>query len=168
MIRRLLFITFLIALPIASVFAQKRPDFSGTWKLNLANSNFGILGGPTSRTDVIIHKGPSLSSSTTEDNVQGKQQYRINYTTDGKESVNKLGPYEVKSTLKWVGSKLVISSRFIYSNVNITSEVTWTLSPDGKTLTTNTHFKGDLGDSSQKLVFEKQEVVAPTPANAAP
>lgn len=168
MIRRLLSVTFLLALPIACVFAQQKPDFSGTWKLNLAKSDFGLLGGPTSRTDVISHKGASLSSSTVADSVQGKQEYKINYTTDGKEAVNKLGPYEVKSILKWAGGNLVISSRFIFNNVNITSEATWTLSPDGKTLTVNTDFKGALGDSSQKLVFEKQEVAAPTAANAAP
>lgn len=161
MIRRLLSVTFLLALPIASVFAQQKPDFSGTWNLNVAKSDFELLGGPTSRTDVIVHKGASLSSSTMEVNVQGKQEYKINYTTDGKEAVNMLGPYQVKSILRWVGRNLVISSRFIFNNVDIRSEATWTLSPDGKTLTINTHFKGALGDHSQKMVFEKQEVAAP-------
>lgn len=156
MIRRLLSITFLLALPIASVFAQQKPDFTGTWKLNVAKSDFGLLGGPTSRTDGIIHQGASLSISTIADDVQGKQQYKINYTTDGKEAINKLGPYEVKSILKWSGRNLVISSRFIYNNVNITSEATWTLSPDGKTLTIKTDFKGALGNHSQRLVLEKQ------------
>ncbi|MGI9066733.1 MAG: hypothetical protein ACR2HX_10050 [Pyrinomonadaceae bacterium] len=156
MIRRLLSITFLLALSIASVFAQQRPDFSGTWKLNVAWSDFGILGGPNSRTDVIIHKGRSLSNSITADSVQGRQEFKMNYTTDGKQAVNKMGPLEIKSTLKWVGNSLVISSRFIVNNADISSEATWTLSPDGKTLTTSTRFKGSLGDSSQKLVFEKQ------------
>ncbi len=156
MIRRLLSITFLLALSIASVFAQQRSNFSGTWKLNVARSDFGILGGPNSRTDVIIHKGLSLSNSITADSVQGRQEFKMNYTTDGKQAVNEMGPLGIKSTLKWVGNSLVISSRFIVNNADISSEATWTLSPDGKTLTTSTRFKGSLGDSSQKLVFEKQ------------
>ena len=34
----------------------------------------------------------------------------MNYTTDGKQAVNKMGPLGIKSTLKWVGNSLVISS----------------------------------------------------------
>jgi hypothetical protein len=156
MIRRLLSVTFLLALPIASVFAQQKPDFSGTWVLNVANSEFGILGGPNSRIDVISHKGSSLSDDITAVAPQGKQEYKNNYTTDGKQAVNKLGTLEIRSTAKWLGRNLVISSKYVVNNANISSEATWTLSPDGKTLTMTTRFKGSVGDTSQKLVFEKQ------------
>jgi hypothetical protein len=156
MIRRLLAITFLLALPIAGVFAQQKPDFSGTWKLNLAKSFLGELGGPNSRTDVIIHKAQTLSVSTVAASLHGKEEYKLDYTTDGKESINILSPYQVKSIVKWVGGNLVISSRFVYRNLNITSEATWTLSPDGKTLTIKTNVKGDLGNHTQRFVLEKQ------------
>lgn len=165
MIRKLLSITFLIALPLVSVFAQGKTDFSGTWKLNVAKSDFGVLPGPTSRTDVITHKDPSLSDSVTAESAQGKQEYTVNYTTDGKEVVNTIGPREIKSTLKWAGSNLVISSKFVYNDSDVTSEVTWALSPDGKTLTINAHFNSPMGEADQKFVYEKQEgAVAPTPA----
>jgi hypothetical protein len=165
MIRKLLSITFLIALPLVSVFAQQKTDFSGTWKLNVAKSDFGVLPGPTSRTDVITHKEPSLSDSVTAENAQGKQEYTVNYTTDGKEVVNKIGPREVKSTVKWAGSNLVISSKFVYNDSDVTSEVTWALSPDGKTLTINAHFNSPMGEADQKFVYEKQEGgAATTPA----
>lgn len=167
MIRRLLFVTFLLALPIASVFAQQKPDFSGTWTLNVAKSDFGDLGGPVRRTDVIIHKSPSLSSDIAADTIQGKQVFKTNYTTDGKETVNKMGTVEIKSTAKWVGNNLVISSTYVLG-VPVSSEATWTLSLDGKTLTMSTRFKGSLGDTAQKLVFQKQEVASSTPATAAP
>src|SRR5882762_9545504 len=120
MIRKLLSITFLLALPLITVVAQQKPDFSGTWKLNVAKSDFGVLGGPDSRTDVITHKDPSLSDSVTADGAQGKQQYTANYTTDGKEALNKIGPREVKSTLKWAGSNLAISSKFVYNDMDVT------------------------------------------------
>ena len=167
MIRRLLSVTFLLALPIASVFAQQKPNFSGTWTLNVAKSDFGILGGPNSRTDVIIHKGPSLSNVIVANTQQGKQEFKHNYTTDGKATVNQLGTVEIKSTAKWVGSNLVISSTYIL-NAPVSSEARWTLSPDGKTLTISTRFKGSLGNTSQNLVFEKQEAAASTAAKAAP
>ena len=87
MIRKLISITFLIALPLVSLLAQQKPDYSGTWKLNVAKSDFGPLPGPDSRTDVITHKEPSISNSVTAETAQGKQQYTVNYTTDGKEAV---------------------------------------------------------------------------------
>lgn len=165
MIRRLLSITFLIAMPLVSVFAQQKTDFSGTWKLNVAKSDFGVLPGPTSRTDVITHKDPSLSDSVTAESAQGKQEYTANYTTDGKEVVNKIGPREVKSTVKWAGSNLVLSSKFVYNDMDVTGEATWALSPDGKTLTINAHFNSPMGEADQKFVYEKQDsAAAPTPA----
>ena len=169
MISKFVSITILIALPLVSAFAQQKPDFSGTWKLNVVKSVFGQLPGPESRTDVITHKEPSLSNSVTAEGAQGKQEYTVNYTTDGKEALNKVGPREIKSTLKWAGSNLVISSKFLFNDMDVTSEATWVLSPDGKTLTIDTHFTSSMGEADQKYVFEKQEGGAPaTPAKAAP
>lgn len=157
MIRKLLSLTILLALPLVSSLAQQKPDFSGTWKLNVAKSEFGQFPGPVSRTDVITHKEPSLSNNVTAEGAQGKQQYTVSYTTDGKEALNKIGPREVKSTLKWVGSNLVISSKFNYNDMDVNSEATWSLSADGKTLTISAHFVSSMGEADQKFVFEKQE-----------
>jgi hypothetical protein len=168
MIRKTVLITFLVALPLMSVFAQPKTDFSGTWKLNVAKSDFGMLGGPTSRTDVITHKEPSLSDSVTAEGPQGKMQYSTSYTTDGKEAVNQVGEREVKSTLKWVGSDLVFSSKLTYNDMPVTGGATWALSPDGKTLTVTAHYTSAMGDADQKFVFEKQEAAAATPAKATP
>jgi hypothetical protein len=168
MIRKLLSISFLLALPLVSVFAQPKTDFSGTWKLNVAKSDFGMLGGPTSRTDVITHKDPSLSDSVTAEGAQGKLAYVVSYTTDGKEAVNKIGEREIKSTVKWSGNDLVVSSKLTYNDMPVTGEATWVLSPDGKTLTVTAHFTSSMGDADQKFVFEKQEAAAVTPAKATP
>jgi hypothetical protein len=161
MIRKLVLISTLIALPLLSALGQQKPDFSGTWKLNVAKSDFGQLGGPTGRIDVITHKEPSLSDSVTVETAEGKQEYIANYTTDGKEATNKIGPREVKSTLKWVGSDLKINAKFLYNEMEVTGDYTWSLSPDGKTLTINAHFTSSMGDADQKFVFEKQEGGAP-------
>lgn len=157
MISKLLAIAFLIALTAAATFAQPKPDFSGTWKLNVAKSDFGALGGPDSRTDVITHKEPSLIDEVTAEGAQGKQQYTVKYTTDGKEVTNQMGPREVKSTLKWEGASLVISSKFTYNEAEVNAQLTWSLSADGKTITINVHYASSLGDVDQKITLEKQE-----------
>ena len=157
MIRKLLSITFLLAMPIFTVVAQQKPDFSGTWKLNVAKSEFGVLPPLESRTDVITHKDPSLSDSVTQEGAEGKQQYTTNYTTDGKEVVNQIGPREFKTTVKWVGSSLTLTSKFVYEGADVVGESTWTLSSDGKTLTVNIHYASSLGEVDQKFVYEKQD-----------
>jgi hypothetical protein len=157
MIRKLLLIACLIALPLVPAFAQQKPDFSGTWKLNVAKSDFGPLPGPDSRTDVITHKDPSMTDEVVAEGAQGKQQYTAKYTTDGKEVTNQIGPYDVKSTLKWDGSNLVISAKFKISDADVTAQSTWSLSADGKTITINAHFVSAMGEADQKIVLEKQD-----------
>ncbi len=159
-----------IALVVAALFniaafAQK-PNFSGTWKLNLAKSDFGPLPAPTSRTDVIEHNDPNLKDSSNADTAQGKQEYTANYATDGKEVTNKMGPREVKSTATWEGNNLVVNSKTSFNDNDITIKSIWTLSDDGKTLTQNVHFTSPMGEADQKAVYEKQEGGAVTSAAA--
>ena len=167
MIRKLISITFLIALPLVSVFAQQKTDYSGTWKLNVAKSDFGALPGLTSRTDVITHKEPSISNHVTADGGQGKLDYTVNYSTDGKEVTNTIGEFVVKSTAKWEGNNLVVNSKFKINDADVEVVSTWALSADGKTLTISAHISSTMGETDQKLIYEKQESGAtPAPAKA--
>jgi hypothetical protein len=113
MMRRLLSITFLIALPLVSVFAQQKTDYSGTWKLNVAKSDFGVLPGPSSRTDVITHKEPSITNHVTAEGEQGKLDYTVSYSTDGKEVTNTVAERVSKSTAKWDGNNLVVNTKLM-------------------------------------------------------
>jgi hypothetical protein len=151
----------------ASLAAQSKPNFSGTWKLNVSKSDFGPLPGPDSRTDVIEHNDPVLKVNTSAEGAQGKQNFILTYTTDGKEVVNKQGPREIKSTAVWDGSNLVFNSKFSFNDNDVTIKNVWTLSADGKTLTENAHLSAQMGEADQKMVFEKQDggaVTATIPA----
>lgn len=163
--RRILTALFIAALFNIAAFAQK-PNFSGSWKLNVAKSDFGPLPAPESRTDVIEHSDPNLKDAVVAQSAQGKQEFTANYSTDGKEVSNKLGPREVKSTATWEGNNLVMNSKTSFNDNEITVKSTWTLSEDGKTLTQNVHFTSPMGEADQKLVYEKQEGGAPATATA--
>lgn len=164
MIRKLISIGFLIALAGVSAFAQeKQPNFSGTWKMNVSKSDFGVLGGPDSRTDVITHKDLAITDEVTAEGAQGKQQYTVKYTTDGKECINQINGREVKSTLKWDGKTLVITSHLVFNDNDVDARGTWSLSEDGKTLTIAVHYASAMGETDQKFLLEKQEPAA-TPA----
>jgi hypothetical protein len=161
MIRKLLSIAFLLGLLSTTVLAQQKPDFSGTWKLNVAKSDFGNFPGPSSRTDEITHKEPAIAVNVNLEGPQGKLQFTANYTTDGKEVTNKMGDREVKAVARWDGNNLLINSKFNINDAPVTATATWSLGADGKTFTINVHFTSAMGDVDQKLVFEKQESVAP-------
>ncbi|HYL35577.1 MAG TPA: hypothetical protein VEV17_06675 [Bryobacteraceae bacterium] len=133
------------------------PNYSGTWKLNVEKSDFGPLPPSNSRTDVIVHNDPNLKQQTTDDGAQGKQEYTLNMTTDGKEATNNTGDVEVKNTASWEGANLVVGTKLSVQGTDIAVKSTWLLSPDGKTLTQNAHIAaGALGELDQKMVFEKQ------------
>jgi hypothetical protein len=150
-----------------SMLAQTKPNFSGTWKLNVAKSDFGPLPAPDSRTDVITHNEPTIKIDVDQKGGQGDFAGTINYTTDGKEATNHMGPREVKSTLAWEGSNLVVNSKLLISDAEITVKNVWTLSDDGKTLTQNAHITSPMGELDTKMISEKVDAGAVT-AKATP
>jgi hypothetical protein len=160
-------VTALAAVAFAASLAAK-PNFSGTWTLNVAKSDFGALPGPTSRTDVIDHNDPVLKDAVTQETQQGPQNATLNYTTDGKEVTNQQGPLAVKSTLTWDGDNLVVNSTTSMQGNDITIKQVWTLSADQKSFTQKIHLAAAaMGETDQVLVFEKGAGGAAAPAPTA-
>jgi len=161
-----------------SMIAQSKPNFSGTWKLNLAKSDFGPLPAPDSRTDVIDHNDPTMKINTTQSGGQGDMTATLTYTTDGKEATNQIATREIKSTATWQGGTLVVNSKLMFNDAEVTIKSVWTLSEDGKTLTQDSHITSPMGELDQKQVFEKQDgstvakaapaAIVATPASAGP
>jgi hypothetical protein len=155
-----------------SMFAQSKPNFSGTWKLNVTKSDFGPVPAPDTRTDVIDHSDPALKVSTSvTGGPQGNMEATSNYTTDGKEATNHMGPREVKATVVWDGPKLVVNAKTTYQEAELGIKSIWILSDDGKTLTQNVHFTTPMGEADQTLIYDKQDAGAATaaaPAKATP
>ena len=134
-----------------------RPNYSGVWKLNPAKSDFGVLPGPDSQTSTIEHSDPALKVAVVQESAaQGKQEFQLNLTTDGKEATNHAGGAEVKSTAGWEGNNLIVNSKLTIQDNEVTLKSVYSLSPDGKTMTVNTHLASAMGETDQKMVFEKQ------------
>ncbi len=152
----------------ASLAAQSKPNFSGTWKLNVDKSDFGVLPPSNSRTDVIDHQEPNLTDNVSDDGAQGQQNYSLTMTTDGKEVTNKPGGLEIKSTAAWAANNLVVNAKLQFQGSDVAIKTTWSLSDDGKTLTESAHLESPLGETDQKMVFEKQEGAASAVAGMKP
>jgi hypothetical protein len=158
MFRKLTIASMLMIAFAISAAAQGKTDFTGTWKLKVDKSDFGMMPAPASRTDKIEQTAAGIKDTVDVRSAQqGKQAYTINYTTDGKEVVNNVGGRDIKSTATWDGALLVISSKFKFQDSDVDAKSNWSLSDGGKTLTLMHHYTSSMGEMDQKLVFEKQE-----------
>lgn len=153
---RLLALT-LLTVAVALVQAQAKSDYSGTWKLDVGKSDLGPMPPPESEVHTIQHQDPDLKVHVVSTGgPQGDMDYNVNYTTDGKECVNKVGENEFRSTLKWEGDDLVIDVKGAFNGTDFTAQDKWTLADGGKTLNVARHFSSSMGELDVKLVFAKQ------------
>jgi len=150
--------------------AADKPDFSGSWKMNPSKSDFGPMPAPDKLERNIKHADPTLSMSSVTVGAQGEMKTEETYTTDGKESVNKIGGAEIKSVAAWDGDKLVIKSKREVQGMEISIVQNWSLSGGGKVLTVVTNASTPQGDFVLTAVLEKQDggsATAAAPAAAA-
>lgn len=140
----------------AFAYAADPVNLSGDWKMNAARSDFGQRPAPEKLERKIAHEGVNLTIATTMSSPMGESNTETKYTTDGKECVNTTRMGEVKSTLKWEGKVLVVSSKFSVQGNEITSVDRWSLSEDGKELTVDTNLTAPMGQMTMKTVMEKK------------
>jgi len=152
--RRLAILTTILLLAAIPLLAA--PNFSGTWKLNTAKSDFGQMPAPDSMTRTIKHDEPTLKIHTKQSGQMGEMEMDSTYTTDGKESSNQMMGNEVKSTAKWDGDTLVIDSKGKFGDNDFTMNQKWVLAADGKTMTVTQKFSSSMGEGEAKLLLEKQ------------
>ncbi len=134
------------ALPLAAA-----PNFSGSWMLNVSKSQYGQFPAPEVMLRTVTMQGTELKMSTYQKGAQGEVTTELTYTTDGKPSVNGANT----GTAAWYGETLVIESSREAQGAKLSQRDSWTISPDGKTLTVDTHIKLPNGEFNVKQVFEK-------------
>jgi hypothetical protein len=154
--RRPAIFTVVLALAVTALaFAQAKPDFSGTWKLDPAKSEMGQAGGPPGGG-----RGPGMGTVTvkqtatelTREMARGERTMSMTYKLDGTESTNTMGPTTAKSTASWNGDSLVIKTTRETPNGAMETTETWTLGAGGKELTIVS--QGPRGE--RKMVYVKQ------------
>jgi uncharacterized lipoprotein YehR (DUF1307 family) len=155
----MILLAVILLLPLTAV-AQDKPNFSGKWGLDTRKSDFGEFPVPDSQTNVIEHKGTSIKLTQTikgDAITGGVASTERHYTTDGKESSNKVGQQELTSICKWDGNKLVIDTKLQSPDGPVEIKDSWELADGGKRLVVARMFKGPQGERGQRLVFNSQE-----------
>jgi hypothetical protein len=169
MLRKVLIGALAVAGIAATGFAQGKPDFSGTWKLNVGKSDFGPVPGPSAQTDVIEQNGQTIKIAVTAETEMGKLQYTQTLTTDGREvtiAPDAPGAHpNPEVTLQsvaaaWNGSTLDVSQKLTYGSDPVTGVSHYTLSADGKVLTISSDYQSAMGEAQRTFVFEKQDASA--------
>lgn len=153
-----LFVYIVVAfgLACATALAQKKPNFSGEWNINLEKSDFGSWPAPSKYERKIDHEEPNLHTVTTQVGQRGEFTSEMKYTTDGQECTNTIRDFVIKSTAKWDGNTLVIESKGDMQGNEFTWTEKWNLSEEGKTLTIDSHMVSSKGEADLKVVLEKQ------------
>ncbi|MBA3638938.1 MAG: hypothetical protein M3541_08495 [Acidobacteriota bacterium] len=146
-------------LSVASVAFAQKTDFSGSWAPEApaaapagggGGGRGGMMGGPM----VVKQTADTLTVETT----RGEMKTVATYKLDGAESVNKMSmgrgenatQIETKSTAKWDGAKLVISTTREGQNGPMTSAQTWSL--EGGMLTIE---RPGRDGATRKTVYKK-------------
>jgi len=133
--------------------AAEKPNFSGDWKMNVSQSNFGALPGPSSVVRKITHAEPSLVIVEQQEGGLGDQTTTRKYTTDGAEMSFESGGAVVKGTAVWEGDALILTSTVDAVSLKFTDRMT--LSGDGH-LISAVHISSPQGDVDILIVFDRQ------------
>lgn len=174
--RELLSLIFIVLLGTAAS-AQPSPNLTGKWKLNPSKSEFGAIPGPDSRTDDIVQNGSDIKQHVVSEGPQGKQDYTLSLTVDGKERdvppdspMSHIGEVTLRTiAASWKGSTLVVSEGLQFQGNDVQVENHYDLSSDSALLTVTSQITSAMGEVVRKLVFDRQDqTAAAQTANAAP
>jgi len=143
----------------SEVQAQRKPDLTGTWKLNLSKSKTqdGSLMSKLYNSFVmtIDHKEPQLKIEMNIAQEGDRRTLPITVTTDGKEIQATILNAPARASAKWDGDTLSIYLRRELAEGGYVESVrTVKISPDGKTMSAKVTINpaGISGDE----VWEKQ------------
>jgi len=131
----LLAVAVLISTGLGGLPASAVPNLTGTWVLQIADSDFGMVPPPDSRIDVIDHQEPRLAVKRTT-SAQGTTTVAdMTYAVDGMPHKNNAGTTELTSTLHWEGEVLVMVTTTQAPQGELVITDRYSLSADGQTLT---------------------------------
>ena len=133
------------AATLALAAAAGKPDFSGTYVLNMQRTKQqkkpAVIGGEI----ILEHRGPVFKFRRTF-RIEGRDQLQTNgyeITTDGREVIEKRGDVTSRMTMIWDGDSLVFTEKISSPKYpDATNTVRYRLEDGGKTLVAEETFRG--------------------------
>jgi hypothetical protein len=141
----------LVFLMLVQGAVSAKPDFSGQWVINAAESDFGIIPPPQCRGLTLTHREPELVlEETRPDGITCG--VRVRYTTDGALVTYTADGTARRARLTWAGSQLVIVRM---SDDDVEMRIEASVSPDGKKLTRAFHVESPQGATDWTYVYDR-------------
>ena len=157
--RAAVFIIFITLAFSSSAFALGKPNFSGTWALDMAKSDMGqarpgAMAG-TRKVTIVINQTPAALTTTRK---VGERSETAIEKLDGSESINKSpNGQDIRSTNRWEGSTLITKSVMPTKGGAVVESIfVRSLSADGKVMTIDMTMKTPNGVNKKKLIYNKQ------------
>jgi hypothetical protein len=143
---------------VARAQAKAPVNFSGTWEMDAAKSQFGPLPPPSKMSLTITQTGATAMKVTTvSTTTEGDQSVTSEYTIDGTPRDMKTSDGQPQtSAVKWDGGVLVVDTKMERQGTPIGLASRYALSPDGKLLTIDRHITTPMGDADMRILFNKK------------
>ena len=127
----------LLALAVAGLAASPaaqaaKPNFTGTWTLDVSKSDFGPSAPPESMVIVVEHKDPAIKIKSTQKSAEGEVANDRSLTIDGKPNTNLMKvigdqAQSITSTSKWDGTNFVTTFSADVQGMKVTFVDSWSL-----------------------------------------
>lgn len=141
---------------VQAISQETTPNLSGIWRWNPEKSH--VSGRPaTNRRLKIEQQGSEIDITTRVTNDAGENSRKVHFTVGSDDNKNEVMGSTVTSKAHWKDGVLAVESVAPAGETEMHLSDTWTLSPDGQTLTYHsTRVMGDNPPSEDTIVFEKQ------------
>ena len=130
------------------------PNFSGTWRLDVDKSDFGVKTAPKAQMNAVVLNIKQTASKLSIERSTGEV---ATYNLDGSESVNTLpGGGQSKTTVNWSGDTLAGTTISQLNGVDVKMTDVRMLSSDGKEMVVKLTMQMPSGERKQALVYTRQ------------
>ena len=138
----------------ALCIAAEPANFTGTWEINTAKSQFGDFLPLTKLRDTIEQTPSELRIHRTQSNGDRDVVSDIVYKF-GEETVQKLPTGETRTSARWDGAVLIVELN-LAASIHLHVVDRWSLSPDGRTIEITRQYGNESGSMKQTLILEKK------------
>lgn len=152
--QRLMLAAVCLGLLVPGVFGK--PNFTGTWKANIAKSDFGAMPAPQSIVNKNHHQDPRLTIASTMTTDSGERTFELTFSTDGAETTNEIGSVKITSRCRWEGDELLIDSKAVTDQGEFTLKDRMSMLEGGKAYKLVRQWAGPMGETTQTMLFERQ------------
>lgn len=132
-----------------------RPNFSGTWVLDLSRSSLEIPA-PDSSIFVIDHDEPQLVAERTHVLGGEANTVRTALETDSVLRSVRVGDLEIPTRVYWDGDALVLEQEWSQGDVQITNHVRYTLADKGETMVADEHMRAGPDSHHNVWTFQRR------------